>query len=186
MDHVSLDLPPEVYTDGPGKVADVAIWKDGRHFPTKMRWGLQPTMPGEHTISLLRAEGRTFARRCLIVVNKLYLRPGTGPNGTRRTVEIVEAGGRFFCFAGTWQPESSSWPAAFAGITVEAYPDIEPFQDRHMAVVRRSDWKAWLSGAASEAEVLRPFPVGSFRVSGPPKRAPARPEPAAAAADLFG
>lgn len=179
------EMPPDVFTDGPGKVTDVAIWKDARHFPTKMRWGLQPSHPGERTISLLRAEGRTFGRRCLIVANKLYLRPGSGPNGTRRAVEMIEPGGSFFCLAGTWRPQSSSWPAAFAGITVEAYPDIAPHQDRHIAVVRRSDWRRWLSGEASEAEILRPFAVGSFRVSGPPKRAPARPAPVAAA-DLFG
>ena len=67
--------PPDIYTDGVGKIADVAIWQDGRHFPTKMRWGLRPSRPDGHVISLLRAEGRTFARRCLIVVNKLDLLP---------------------------------------------------------------------------------------------------------------
>ncbi len=181
-----LDMPPDVFTDGVGKTTDVAIWKDGRHFPTKMRWGLQPRGPGEPSVSLLRAEGRTFSRRCLVVVNKLFLRPGTGPNGSRRTVEMIDMGGRFFCFAGTWSPEGSHWPAAFAGITVEAYPDIEPFQDRHIAIVRRADWKRWLSNEASEEEILRPFPAGSFRVSGPPKRTAARQEPEPVSADLFG
>jgi putative SOS response-associated peptidase YedK len=182
----ALASPPDIYTDGPGKVTDVVVWKDGRHFPTKMRWGLQPSRPEERTISLLRAEGRAFARRCLIVASKLYLRPGTGPGGSRRTVEMLDSGGSFFCFAGTWLPESPSWPAAFAGITVEAYPDIEPYQDRHMAVVPKRDWRAWLSGEASETEILRPLPVGSFRVSGPPKRAAPPQARAAATGDLFG
>lgn len=183
----SVDImPPDVFTDGPGKITDVAIWKDGRHFPTKLRWGLQPARPDQHVISLLRAEGKAFPRRCLIVANRLYLRKGTLPNGGRRLVEMIDPGGRFFCFAGTWRDATANWPAAFAGITVEAYPDIEPFQDRHMAVVRRSEWKAWLSGEASEAEILRPFPVDSFRVSGPaPRQPPARPQPATVG-DLFG
>lgn len=173
------------YTESPGMMAKVAIWRDGRHFQTEMCWGLQPSNRENRTISLLRAEGKTFTRRCLIIANNFFLRPGTLPNRGRRRVEMIEDH-QFFCFAGTWQPESASWPAAFAGITVEAYPDIEPYQDRHLAVVRRSEWKGWLSGEATEAEILHPFPVGSFRVSGPPKRSAPPPPQAAAAGDLFG
>jgi putative SOS response-associated peptidase YedK len=125
------DMPPDVYTDGSGKIAKVAIWRDGKHFPTQMCWGLQPSDPNERTLSLLRAEGRTFERRCLIIANDFDLRPGSGYNRTRRRVELITSD-RFFCFAGTWRPETSTWPAAFAGITIEAYPDIEPYQDRHM------------------------------------------------------
>jgi putative SOS response-associated peptidase YedK len=176
--------PPDIYTDGVGKIAKVVIWREGRHFQTEMRWGLQPIHSGGSTISLLRAEDRTFSRRCLIVANDFYLRPGSGPNRTRRRVEMITPD-PFFCFAGTWSPESSAWPAAFAGITVDAYPDIEPFQDRHMAVVRKPHWRGWLSGEASEAEILWPFPVGSFSVSGPPKRAAPLPKRLSAERDLF-
>ena len=176
--------PPDVYTDGVGKLAKVVIWQDGRHFQTEMRWGLAPFSPEGSTVSLLRSEDRTFARRCLIVANDFYLRPGSGPNRTRRRVEMITAS-PFFCFAGTWAPEIGTWPAAFAGITVDAYPDIEPYQDRHMAVVRKADWRGWLSGEAKEADILRPFPVDSFSVSGPPKRAAPAPARPAAARDLF-
>lgn len=176
------DAPPDIHTDGVGKIARVVVWRDDRHVQTEMRWGLAPFSADGGTVSLLRAEGRTFARRCLIVANDFYLRPGSGPNRTRRRVEMITPD-PFFCFAGTWAPAAAAWPAAFAGITVEAYSDIAPFQDRHMAIVRKADWRGWLSGEASETEILRPFPVGSFSVSGPPRRpAPGRP---AAARDLF-
>lgn len=178
------DAPPNVYTDGVGKIARVVVWRDGKHVQTEMRWGLAPFSPDGSTISLLRAEARTFARRCLIVANDFYLRPGSGPNRTRRRVEMITPD-PFFCFAGTWAPEIGAWPAAFAGITVDAYADIAPFQDRHMAVVRKADWRGWLNGEALEAEILRPFPVGSFRVSGPPRRAAPAPERHAADSDLF-
>lgn len=184
MTTLHADRPAAARTASPGMMADVMIWRDGKHFQTKMCWGLQPRNPDDRTISLLRAEGRTFDRRCLIIANNFFLRPGTLPNRGRRRVEMI-GDQRFFCFAGTWRPESSGWPAAFAGITVEAYPDIEPFQDRHLAVVRRSDWHGWLSGEAAESEILQPFPIGSFSVSGPPRRVASPPTKSAASGDLF-
>lgn len=178
-------LAVKVHTESPGQLAQVMIWQGGRHVHTEMCWGFQPGNPGDRTISLLRAEGRTFERRCLIIANNFFLRPGTLPNRGRRRVELI-GDHRFFCFAGTWRPETATWPASFAGITVEAYPDIEPFQDRHLAVVRKSDWRAWLSSEGSEGDILRPFPLGSFRVSGPPKRVAPSPPRSAATGDLFG
>lgn len=178
-------MPPDVYADGPGMIAKVR--PGGTAGTSRRRCAAGCNRAAQTSArSLLRAEGRTLERRCLIIANDFYLRPGLDPNRTHRRVEIITSD-RFFCFAGTWRPETATWPAAFAGITVEAYPDIEPYQDRHMAVVRKSDWRAWLSGEASEGEILRPFPFGSFSVSGAPERArmPGQPE-RPAAGDLFG
>lgn len=170
--------PIEVFGDGVGKITTVYVWNNGKHEKREMRWGMKPVELDGRPLSLLRGEGRTFAKRCLIVANDFFLRPGSGPNKTRRRVEMI-TDDPFFCFAGTWREATRDWPESFAGITVEAYPDIEPFQERHMAVVKKADWKAWLSGEAAEAQILRPFPIGSFRVSGPPAKK------AAAVTDLF-
>jgi len=170
-------MPPKVFTDGPGKIARVLIWDHGKPEQIELRWGLRPIEPGGRTLSLLRAEGRIITnRRCLIIANDFYLRKGTAGGDKRRRVELITQA-PFFCFAGTWQAELRDWPAAFAGLTVEAYPDIAPHQDRHMAVVREEDWTDWLRGERSAESILRPFPLGSFRVTGPPARA---------TADLFG
>lgn len=162
--------PPEVFTDGPGKVAPVMIWDEGAPRQVDLRWGLRPIEPGGRSVSLLRAEGRIIAQRCLIVANDFYLRPGSAPANKRRRVELITQA-PFFCFAGTWRPESPEWPASFAGITVEAYPDIAPFQDRHLAVVRQEDWRDWLEGEVAAERILTSWPAGSFLVSGPPARA---------------
>ena len=162
-------MPPADYGDGPGKTARVMIWENGQPQQVEMRWGLRPIEPGGRPISLLRAEGRIITNRCLIVANEFYLRPGSAPSNKRRRVELITQT-PFFCLAGTWRPETSDWPAAFAGITIEAYPDIAPFQDRHMAVVREDDWMDWLQGSRAAESILRRFPIGSFRISGPPIR----------------
>jgi len=101
------------------------------------------------------------------------------PNNKRRKVELITQA-PFFCFAGTWSPERNGWPASFAGLTVEAYPDIAPHQDRHMAIVHEADWMDWLRATRPVDEMLRLFPAGSFRVSGPPL------EQEPAIGDLFG
>lgn len=160
----------------PGKIARVMIWEDGRLEQAELRWGLRPPEPGERPISLLRSEGREEKKRCLIVANDFYLRPGTAPDGKRWRVELITSA-PFFCFAGTWRSEQDDWPAAFAGLTVEAYPDMAPYQDQHLAVVHEEDWMDWLQCRGSMKSFLRPFPPGSFRVSGPPP---------GETADLFG
>lgn len=150
----------------PGKTARVMIWEDGRLEQAELCWGLRPAEPGARPISLLRAEGREVKKRCLIVANDFYLRPGTAPDGKRRRVELITPA-PFICFAGIWRSEQDDWPAAFAGLTVEAYPDVAPYQDRHLAVVHEEDWMDWLQGRGSTKAILRRFPPGSFRVSGP-------------------
>lgn len=160
------EMPPEVFTDGPGKIARVIIWDDGQPRQIELRWGLRPGERGGPAVSLLRAENRIFTQRCLIIANDFYLRRGSAPGNKRRRVELITEA-PFFCFAGAWSAETRDWPAAFAGITVEAYPDIAPFQDRHMAVVPEEDWMDWLSGTRSVEAILRPLPAGSFKMSGP-------------------
>src|SRR5207237_5099830 len=92
-------FPPEVFTDGPGKVARVMIWEDGEPAQVELRWGLESVEPGGRALSLLRSEGRRIAQRCLIIANDFFLRPGSAPGNKRRRVEVVTPA-PFFCFAG--------------------------------------------------------------------------------------
>lgn len=171
-DTAQRERPVQVFTDGPGKTARVMIWEDGQAEQVELRWGLRPFTSDGRSFTLLRAEDRKVVNRCLIIANDFFLRPGSAPGNKRRRVELITKA-PFFCFAGTWLAAQNDWPAAFAVLTVEAYPDIAPFQDRHMAIVPEDDWMDWLQGERSAESILRPFPIGSFRVSG-------------SAADLFG
>lgn len=75
-----------------------------------------------------------------------------------------------FYFAGLWRPAESGWPSCYAMITVPANPDIAPFQDRQVAVIRMKDAKAWLEHVVPEGELLAPQPRGTFcltQVEGP-------------------
>lgn len=163
MSVAAHDAPPDVFSDGPGKLAQIVIWQDGpRHF--EYRWGLPPFVPGGHSYSLLRAEDRAIERPCLIIANHFFVTPDGCKKRYRVNLITDES---FFCFAGVWAPETADWPASFAALTVESSPDIAPLKDRHMAVVRPEDWEAWLRQSRPVEEILRPFPKGSFNVVPP-------------------
>lgn len=166
----------------PGERGRVMVWRDGAPVQSEMRWGFEPIGPDGRPVSLLRSEGRDIVNPCLIIANDFGLKIDgvvkyrASLNGNRAP---------FFCLAGMWQPARRGWPASYAALTTEAYPDLAPFKDRHVAVVREEHWIDWLRQARPAEEMLQPFPLGSFTVKGPRQRTarPASPKPAAR--DLF-
>ncbi len=154
--------PIEIFGNGPGKIARIVIWRDGAATQIDARWGLRPFEPDGHSYNLLRSEGRAIENPCLIIATEFMI-SGEGPSKKRHRVTF-KTDLPFFCFAGVWQPAQADWPAAFAGLTVEANPDIAPYKERHLAVVRQEEWQNWLTGAGSPHEALRPHRAGSFTV----------------------
>jgi len=68
----------------------------------------------------------------------------------------------FFYFAGIWRPRTPDWPEAYAVLTIPANPDVAPYHDRQMAVLKREDRMAWLDGIDNEEELLKPLPANSL------------------------
>ena len=168
-------------THRPGQSGVVTIWWDGEPIQLELSWGLRPLEPHGRPISLLRWEGREIVRPGLLVVDGFGLRiDGKDKYRVRMPAHTQ------FCVACVWQPASRDWPAAYAALTTEAYSDMAPYKDRHMAVVREDDWFAWLRQERPAQELLRPFPPGSFRVVGPTPRLAHAARPAATEGDLFG
>jgi len=144
------------------------VWQNEQPTQVEMTWGLEPIEPGGKPISLLRWEGREISNPCLIIVNDFGLKI----DGVVKYRAKLVTEAPFFCIAGIWRPAKGSWPASYAALTAEAYPDLAPYKDRHVAVVREEDWIAWLTQARPVADMLRPYPAGSFEVVGPRKRVP--------------
>jgi putative SOS response-associated peptidase YedK len=80
-----------------------------------------------------------------------------------RTYSFTLADGDWFYFAGIWRPAKPDWPEAYAILTVEANPDVAPYHDRQMAVLRREQRLDWLNSLVLEDTLLRPLPAGSFQ-----------------------
>jgi len=169
-----MDYDIDPYLDGPGKDAEIRIFENGRDRAATMRWGFKPIEQGGRPLSLLRAERWEIQRPCLVPANEFALKQ----EGRVKYRAKLITDKRFFCLAGMWRPATRDWPASFAVLTVPAYPDIEPYKERHVAVLRPEDWFNWLMEAKPKEEMLQPFPLGSFDIIGAPKQK--------AAGDLFG
>ena len=126
----------------------------------ELRWGLKPREPGGRPFNLVRSEGRTFpSHRCLVPASAFRL------THRGRPLEFSLADGDWFYFAGIWRPAAPDWPEAYAILTIAANPDVAPYQDRQMAVLRRQQRMAWLDLSCPQDELLRPLPRRTFRVA---------------------
>jgi putative SOS response-associated peptidase YedK len=47
-------------------------------------------------------------------------------------------------------------------LTTQPGPDVAPYHDRQVVVLRPTDWGAWLDLTRPEAKLLRPLPTGSL------------------------
>jgi putative SOS response-associated peptidase YedK len=70
----------------------------------------------------------------------------------------------FMAIAGIWREGQGNQPSAFTMLTTEPGPDIAPFHNRQIVVLRPSNWAAWLYLTTPEAELLRALPAGSLEV----------------------
>lgn len=159
----------------------VMVWQNEQPTQVDMTWGLEPFEPHGKPISLLRWEGREISNPCLIIANDFGLKI----DGVVKYRAKLVTEAPFFCIAGIWRPAKGSWPASYAALTTEAYPDLAPYKDRHVAVVREEDWIAWLTQARPVADMLRPYPAGSLEVVGPRERVPLPPAAPSVTRDLF-
>jgi putative SOS response-associated peptidase YedK len=50
-------------------------------------------------------------------------------------------------------------------LTAAPGPDVIPYHNRQVVVLRPEDWPAWLHLTKTEAELLRPLPRGSLDVA---------------------
>ena len=167
-------LAPTAYKTSPASRvgeygAVIRLDRTGEAELTNLRWGLIPRARGGRPLLYLRSEEpRLTGGRCLLPASEFF---GVH-RGWRYRVERVD--GDFFYFAGIWRPAGNGWPQAYAILTIPAAPDLAPYMTRQMAVLPRAQRYAWLDLAMPMPEVLRPLPLGTFRVE------------AAGEPDLFG
>lgn len=127
----------------------------------ELPWGFEPAERGGRPFTVIRAEGRSFpTHRCLVPASEFRLRSRGKQFG------FSFADGDWFYFAGLWRPSTTGWPASYAILTIDANPDVAPYHDRQMAVLRRDDRMRWLDHDGDEQDLLRPLPPGTFKVRG--------------------
>lgn len=167
--YVSYKTGPALYPGEPGAV--IRTGSDREAEMVNLAWGFAPKEPGERPLTYIRSEGRRFGnRRCLIPGSEFSVSNGKGKD--RRKWRVTLAGSEdLFYFAGIWRPAEGDWPPSYAMLTIAAGPDVEPYQDRQVAIIRRTDVTAWLDHLEPEASLLAPPPKGTFwleQIEGPP------------------
>lgn len=50
-------------------------------------------------------------------------------------------------------------------LTTAPGPDVAPYHNRQVVVLRPEDWSAWIHLTKTEAELLRPLPGGSLEAA---------------------
>ncbi len=127
-----------------------------------MRWGFPPGRPGAGPVFNFRSEGRRFdqARRCLAPASAFF--EFTGAKSPKAKHRFTLNGEPFMAIAGVWRPARDGEPPDFTLLTTAPGPDVAPYHDRQIVILKRADWPAWLYATRPEADLLKPLPAGSL------------------------
>ena len=111
-----------------------------------------------------RSEGRHFAdsKRCLIPASAFFEFTGKKYPKAKHRFALNDA--PFLAIAGIWREGQGNHPAAFTMLTTMPGPDVEPYHNRQVVVLRPENWAAWIYLTKSETELLLPLPEGSLTV----------------------
>ena len=130
----------------------------------QMKFGFPPPRPGARPVFNFKSDGRHFdqSRRCLIILSGFF--EFTGSKYPKAKHRFSLKGSPLMAVAGLWRQGADGEPPAFTMLTTEPGPDIAPYHDRQVVVLKPADWAAWLFLTRPEAELLKPLPAGSLDV----------------------
>jgi putative SOS response-associated peptidase YedK len=129
----------------------------------QMKFGFPPPRPKASPVFNFKSDGRSFvdSRRCLIVLSGFFEFTGTKYPKAKHRFSLKNS--PLMAIAGLWS-EAKDGALSFTMLTTEPGPDIAPYHDRQVVVLRPEDWAAWLYLTRPEAELLKPLPAGSLTV----------------------
>ncbi|MBR1041144.1 SOS response-associated peptidase family protein [Bradyrhizobium viridifuturi] len=129
-----------------------------------MNFGFPPSRPRASPVFNFRSEKRSFenSHRCLIPASAFFEFTGQKYPKAKHRFSLNDAA--FMAIAGIWREGKGDAPPAFTMLTTSPGPDVEPYHDRQVVVLRPSDWAHWIYLTRPERELLRPLPVGSLQV----------------------
>lgn len=111
-----------------------------------------------------RSEGRSFANsnRCIIPASAFFEFTGKKYPKAKHRFALKES--PITAIAGIWREGQGNQPPAFTMLTTEPGPDVAPYHNRQVVVLRPDDWANWIYLNKPEGELLRPLAAGSLDV----------------------
>lgn len=128
-----------------------------------MRFGWPPPRPRAGPVFNFKSDKRDFSdsRRCVIVLSGFFEFTGTKYPKAKHRFTLSDSA--VMGIAGLWS-EAEDGTLGFVMLTTAPGPDIEPYHDRQVCVLKPDEWAAWLFLTRPQDELLRPLPAGSLRV----------------------
>jgi putative SOS response-associated peptidase YedK len=114
-----------------------------------------------------RSDGRRFETgRCLIPADGFYEFTASADPAAKRKDKwlFTLADGGPFAVAGLWRAGAAKGEDAWTMLTCAPGPDIAPYHDRQIVILRPPDWGQWLFGQGNEANLLQPLPAAALAV----------------------
>jgi putative SOS response-associated peptidase YedK len=129
-----------------------------------MTFGWPAPRPKASPVFNFKSDGRNFAdsRRCVIVLSGFYEFVGT--KYPKAKYRLALKGSPVMGIAGLWS-EADDGKLSFTMLTTAPGPDIEPYHDRQVCVLKPEEWAAWLFLTRPQEELLRPLPAGTLEVT---------------------
>lgn len=123
--------------------------------------------PNGKPVFNMRSDGREFPRdRCLVIADGFYeYTSPADPKQKRKDCWLFRPSDeKEFAIAGLVRsnPEVGE---AFTLLTVPPGPEVEPYHNRQIALLRPDQWRAWLDGSAPSLGLLGPTPAGCLDVA---------------------
>ncbi len=130
----------------------------------QMRFGFPPPRPKASPVFNFKSDGRHFkdSKRCLIILSGFFEFTGTKYPKAKHRFSLK--GSPLMAIAGLWSEGKEGEPPSFTMLTTTPGPDIEPYHDRQVVLLRPADWAHWLFLTKTEEELLKPLPKGSLEV----------------------
>ncbi|HVY50985.1 MAG TPA: SOS response-associated peptidase [Devosia sp.] len=128
-----------------------------------MRFGWPPPRPRAGPVFNFKSEKRDFSgsRRCVIVMSGFFEFTGSKYPKAKHRFSLRDS--PIMGIAGLWS-EDRDGALSFVMLTTEPGPDIAPYHDRQVCVLRPEDWAAWLFLTRPQEDLLRPLPARSLVV----------------------
>lgn len=142
-----------------GDVAPIVTRTEAGPLLRQMTWAWKG--PGGKPVFNFRSDGRSFAGsdRCLIPADAFYEFTAAEPGHKRKTKwRFALQNEPWFWVAGL--VKNGAW----AMLTTQPGPDIAPYHDRQIVLLRRDQAMDWLDLRFPEAELLIPSPAGALTV----------------------
>lgn len=130
----------------------------------QMSFSFPPSGPKSGPVFNFRSEGRRFAdsKRCLVPASAFF--EFTGKKYPKAKHRFALKGSPITAIAGLWRESQGNHPPSFTMLTTKPGPDVAPYHDRQVVVLRPQDWASWIHLTKPETELLQPPAKGSLKV----------------------